>query len=92
MEPLHSSAAVGLCCRPPLTMETSMMLPMEPVEAGAHTPTLSQQFSHVFITQGSQHSSSLCYSMDRAALHLRRALLEGVTARMLTCSVCSIAP
>jgi hypothetical protein len=58
-----SSSALGLCCRPPLTMETSKMLPMEPVAAAALTRALSRQSSRIFITLDSQQGSPFSDSM-----------------------------
>jgi hypothetical protein len=58
-EPLPQLGRVGLWRRRPLTMETSKMLPIEPVGAVALIRALSWQFSRVFITLDSQHGTSL---------------------------------
>ena len=50
-------------------METSMMLPMEPVEAAGLIRALSWQFSRVFITLDSQHGTSPS-DINGAALRL----------------------
>jgi hypothetical protein len=86
---LHSSVAVGLFCRPPLAMETSKMLPMEPVAAAALVRALSWQFSRVFITADSQYGTSLSDSMALRSgwcSRQRGAVLE-CTAAVLRCSL-----
>ena len=49
------------------------MLPMEPVGAATLVRALSWQFSRVFITYDSQHSTSLSYSMALLQLALKAA-------------------
>ena len=44
-------------------METSKMLPMEPVAAAALTRALPRQSSHAFITLDSQQGRPICDSM-----------------------------
>ena len=86
---LHSSAAVGLCCRPPLAMEASKMLPMEPVAAATLRRALLWQFSRVFITPDSQHGTSLSYSMAlRCGWRSRqRGAVDACTVAVLKCSL-----
>ena len=52
-------------------METSKMLPMEPVAAAALTRALSRQFIQAFITLDLQHGSPLSDSMACAAVGAR---------------------
>jgi hypothetical protein len=87
--PFHSSAAVGLCCRPPLAMEASKMLPMEPVAVAALIRALLWQLSRVFITADSQYGTSLSDSMAlRCGWRSRqRGAVAAYTVAVLKCSL-----
>jgi hypothetical protein len=80
--PLSASAADLLC-----SMETSNMLPMEPVAAAALIRALLWQFSRDFITPDSQHGISLSDGM--ALCCGWRSMQRGAVAAC-TVAVCSL--
>jgi predicted TPR repeat methyltransferase len=65
------------------------MLPMEPVAAAAPSRALSWQFSRVFITLDSQHSTSLSDSMVLrcGSRSMQRGAVVACTVAVLRCSL-----